>query len=1035
MSSLRHLWFDNRHLLGDAAGQQLLAELEALGPRPRETILMAGDRLAAISLTLAQSFCRHAPAAWKLFGGEVFSHWVTIGEQLAGEEPASREGATAYFAIAPATVARLGLETVATWAEIGRATLTLSRRLGSQFLQASAPLLAAIPDPVLSRLRAWATHGSALLGTKGWKGEFLAVSYFDAAPAALPILSEEEMAAWAKLGLLVQDSGPWTFYASLPRGFAELTGEERLLLLRSCQEATQVSTKATTEVFSLLPPVLLPFAPSLRHILLLLFLPAVRADPASVPPTLPLLGPFVKSVALESRPQLCETLLDVAQQFPAGVLPLIRTLPRAFEETGEQYVIDWLTRGLAIAADNATAGVAFFSLESRTSLQVLRQSSSAVALEEVQERLRKYIQMLSGTTVGIVQHAGLSYPPALEAFPLVADALPLPAQVDVFPTYEDNFRLFRVLAAQQAGRREFGTYTFILDEMWPQLSPPVQQLMTIGADRHGGLAEYFDCFPHPKIVEILFLLCETQRINLTLERHYRGLGSDLQWVSSLSLPSLLPNVLRTAVSGLAFTTPPQATVYDSARTAAEVYRTVLSSLVAMRQSREPSSFEAIFFEKLTGDALIDPEMDESPPPPDAPPLPQLELDPERDEQEGGSPLSPEELKALIEAGVDLQIRQGKDDTISPQGLYISDLAGKRPGNAEKDAVLPEDGVVAALQRRRERDEGQTFFYDEWDYQIGDYRSRWCRLREIVLAGDAGEYFTKTLNDYATLTPAVKHEFQRIRPEQYRIVRGLEDGEEFDLNAVVTAASDMRARVSPSPKLYTVRRQTERDVAALFLLDMSASTDEPIAPVIRHYPEEEQDDWQSLWKKRPVVPEPKPRRIIDVTKEALVLMAEALEEIGDAYAIYGFSGQGKENVEFYHVKSFAEVLSPTVKGRIGAVEPKRSTRMGAAIRHSLEKLKEVACRMKLLVLLSDGFPQDMDYGSDRRSNTYGLRDTMAALREAERAGVLTFCLTVDKAGHDYLREMCEASRYLVLEDVASLPTELPKVYQRYIRPRG
>lgn len=1033
MSSLRHLWFDNRHLLGDAAGQQLLAELEALGPRPRETILTAGDRFAAISLTLAQSFCRHAPAAWKIFGGEVFSRWVAIGERLAGEEPSSREGAMAYFTIAPSTVAHLGLETVATWAEIGRDTLKASRRLGSQFLQASAPLLAAIPDPVLSRLRAWATHGSALLGTKGWKGEFLAVSYFDAAPAALPILGEEEMAAWAKLGLLVQESGPWTFYASLPRGFSALTGEERLLLLKSCQEATQISPKVAAEVFFLLPPVLLPLAPSLRHILLLLFAPAVCTHPASVPPTLPLVGPFVKSVALESRPQLCEILLEVAKQFPAGVSPLIRSLPRAFEETEEQYVIDWLTRGVAIAADNPTAGVAFFSLESRTSVQVLRQSSSAVDLEEVQELLRKYIHMLSGTTVGISKQEVLSYPPALETFPLVADALPLPARVDVFPTYEDNFRLFRVWAVQQAGRREFGTYTFTLDEMWPQLPPLVQQLMIVGEDHSGGLTEYFRCFPHPEIVEAVFLLLETQRVMLILGRQYRGLCNDLHWASSLSLPSLLPDIVLAAAAGLAPTTAAPTTVYDSARTAAEVYQTVLSSLAALRQAREPSSFEAIFFEKLTGDALIDPEMDESPPPPNAPPLPQLELDPERDEREGGSPLSPEELKALIEAGVDLQIRQGKDHTISPQGLYISDLAGKLPGNAEKDAVLPEDGVIAALQRRRERDESQTFFYDEWDYQISDYRSRWCRLREIVLAGDAGEYFTKTLNDYATLTPAVKHEFQRIRPEQYRIVRGLEDGEEFDLNAVVTAASDMRARVSPSSKLYTVRRQTERDVAALFLLDMSASTDEPIAPIVRQYTDEEPDDWQSLWKKRQVVPELKPRRIIDVTKEALVLMAEALEEIGDTYAIYGFSGQGKENVEFYHVKSFAERLSPTVKGRIGAVEPKRSTRMGVAIRHSLGKLKDIACRVKLLVLLSDGFPQDMDYGADRRSITYGLRDTMMALREAERAGVLTFCLTVDKAGHDYLREMCEASRYLVLEDVTSLPTELPKIYQRYIRP--
>ena len=414
-------------------------------------------------------------------------------------------------------------------------------------------------------------------------------------------------------------AGPWTFYASLPRGFAELTSEERLLLLRSCQEATRVSTKAATEVFSLLPPVLLPFAPALRHLLLLLLTPAVRTDPASVPLTLPLLGPFVKSVTLESRPQLREPLLEVARQFPAGILPLIRTLPRAFEETGEPYVIDWLMRGLAIAADNATAGVAFFALESRTSLQVLRQSSSAVALEEVRERLRKYMHMLSGTTVGIVPQAVLSYPPALETFPIIADALPLPARVDVFPTYEDNFRLLRMWAVQQAGRREFGTYTFALGEMWPRLSPAVQQLMTSGEAHSGGLAEYFRCFPHPEIVEALFLLLETQRVNVALERHYRGLGGDLQWMASLSLPSLIPEVLHTAVSGLGFPTVSHTTVYDSARTAAEVYRTVLSSLVAMRQSREPSSFEAIFFEKLTGDALIDPEMDDSPPPPDAPP--------------------------------------------------------------------------------------------------------------------------------------------------------------------------------------------------------------------------------------------------------------------------------------------------------------------------------------------------------------------------------------------------------------------------------
>ena len=114
----------------------------------------------------------------------------------------------------------------------------------------------------------------------------------------------------------------------------------------------------------------------------------------------------------------------------------------------------------------------------------------------------------------------------------------------------------------------------------------------------------------------------------------------------------------------------------------------------------------------------------------------------------------------------------------------------------------------------------------------------------------------------------------------------------------------------------------------------------------------------------------------------MIMAEALEEIGDAYAIYGFSGHGRTNVEFYLVKSFNESLSATVKGRIGALEPKRSTRMGTALRHAIEKLASVTSRSRHIILLSDGFPQDFDYGQDRRSNVYGLRDTTVALREAK-----------------------------------------------------
>ena len=175
-----------------------------------------------------------------------------------------------------------------------------------------------------------------------------------------------------------------------------------------------------------------------------------------------------------------------------------------------------------------------------------------------------------------------------------------------------------------------------------------------------------------------------------------------------------------------------------------------------------------------------------------------------------------------------------------------------------------------------------------------------------------------------------------------------------------------------------------------------------------------------------------RRIIDIEKEALVIMAAALEEIGDAYAIFGFSGQGRHNVEFYPVKTFRERLGAGAKGRIGGIQPRSSTRMGTPLRHSVKKMADVRAQARYLVLISDGFPQDLDYGEDRRSYAYGISDTAVALREVEAARIKPFCITVDLAGHDYLREMCNPQRYMVIEHVSDLPRELPKIYQRLVR---
>jgi len=254
----------------------------------------------------------------------------------------------------------------------------------------------------------------------------------------------------------------------------------------------------------------------------------------------------------------------------------------------------------------------------------------------------------------------------------------------------------------------------------------------------------------------------------------------------------------------------------------------------------------------------------------------------------------------------------------------------------------------------------------------------------------------------------------LKPERFKRIPHLERGEEIDLNEAIEAAVDRRAGKSPSEKIYVERNRKDRDFSTLFLVDLSASTDEKA---------------NGKGKKEFTNPPSCDQKVIDIEKEALVVMAEALDELGDEYAIFGFSGYGRKEVDFFSVKEFQEEYNEEVKGRIGGLKAQRSTRMGAAVRHAAAKLTGREQKVKNIILISDGYPQDFDYGEDRTSKEYALQDTMRALDEAARENIHTFCITVDRAGHDYLRKMFPAYRYLVIEETCELPRELPKIYRR------
>jgi len=332
---------------------------------------------------------------------------------------------------------------------------------------------------------------------------------------------------------------------------------------------------------------------------------------------------------------------------------------------------------------------------------------------------------------------------------------------------------------------------------------------------------------------------------------------------------------------------------------------------------------------------------------------------------------------------------------------------------------------------------RSFLYDEWDYHQRGYLRGWCRLHEERLKGENGPAFLESVHHrHGALLARVRRQFQHIKPESTERVRKVPDGEEVDLDRAVEARSDIRAGLAPSERVYMRRDRARREVAAAFLVDLSASVREPV-PDPDDEPEKPHDadsNDHPVWGVRPSLMErdEQRRRVLDIQKEALALMVQALEALGDEYGIYGFSGETRENVEFYVAKELGDRLGIKVWNAIAAMSARRYTRMGTAIRHTIRKLERQDARRKVMLLISDGYPQDIDYGPDRDDRQYGIHDTAQALREAELAHIQTFCVTIDRAGHDYLREMCPEGRYLIIDEVESLPVELGKVYRLLTR---
>ncbi len=285
----------------------------------------------------------------------------------------------------------------------------------------------------------------------------------------------------------------------------------------------------------------------------------------------------------------------------------------------------------------------------------------------------------------------------------------------------------------------------------------------------------------------------------------------------------------------------------------------------------------------------------------------------------------------------------------------------------------------------------VFLYDEWDHSRQKYRKDWCHLKEVDIKPVHNNFVNNTLHKHRGLLKRLHRTFEALREDDKRMKRQ-PFGDDIDLDAVIEAYTDNKIGIEASQNLFTKSRKMDRNIAVMFMIDMSGST--------------------AGW-------------INEMEREALVLLCESLETLGDRYAIYGFSGATHERCELYKVKEFDEDYDNEVKARISGIEPQDYTRMGAAIRHLTKRLHKVEARTKLLITLSDGRPDDQD----GYRGPYGIEDTRRALIEAKYLGIHPFCITIDDEAMDYLQHMYGAVNFAVIDQVDKLPYKVSDIYRR------
>ncbi len=745
--------------------------------------------------------------------------------------------------------------------------------------------------------------------------------------------------------------------------------------------------------------------------------------------------------------------LLIVDQDPEAALTYFRQVPEVLGLQGQfdhTTVFDaWFAQGMEALEYSLEAGRAFFALETRQACAVVEEALSGVSLRQVARSLKMFALALCGQEItlkpfpeggAVSDQKSVAAPSERPQMSTNNLTIYLPLIMKRSPTQEGNRRWYSVMVAHEVGHVEFGTYRLsqeVLQRVALNAKARYQKSNSMADPSIRTLGDLFRVYPQTGIIRDLWEIVEDARVDFLLKQEYPGLQDDLAILTKESIQTrtlshgmtareIVLDALLLYYSGLTkddFSRPglqevidevweiaqtilrPTATVDDGIQLADRLYQELEARIGTFVKDPDEDHRDDLSEETALAEGAQQHEAAE-----------QLEdayqpvlnwefrgvLNPDHIEAEDQRTSAPhsrgQQSGGGVSEGTERQASSGHQQSSPAVPSHVSPnpqtpLFGDSPLQQWFQPHLhPQDG-----RHGTSLGDGK-FVYDEWDGIIRDYRPQWCQVLEQAGVEGSPDFVDETLHTYGPMVRLIRRYFETIRPEAFRRLGRQSNGEEIDLDALVNWMVDRRQGLEPSDRVYSTRQKHDRQVAVAFLVDMSGSTGRQIGS--------------------------RARPVIDIEKEGLLLLSEALSAIGDQYAIYGFSGQSRQSVDIHVLKDFEQRTGGRVGLKISGVKPRQQNRDGAAIRHATHRLMQQAAKVRLLILISDGKPLDDDYADE-----YSLEDTKMALREARLNGIHPFCITIDQAPTDYVKRMYGDIGFLVVDEVESLPTRLPKIYQR------